>query len=48
MNKNSNIKIGIIGLGPVGMILAVKLHEAGCKVALCEAIESKAKKIRSD
>lgn len=48
MKDNSKIKVGIIGLGPVGMILAVKLHEAGCEVALCEANETKAKKIKND
>lgn len=29
-------KIGIIGLGPVGMILAVHLKEAGCDVMICD------------
>jgi len=29
-------KIGIIGLGPVGMILAVHLKEAGCDVVICD------------
>ena len=43
-----NIKVAVIGLGPVGMILAVKLQEAGCEVALCEVNESKASKIRSE
>lgn len=48
MDKNKKIKIGIIGLGPVGMILAVKLQEAGCDVALCEVNEIKAGKIKAD
>ena len=48
MAKKNKLKAGIIGLGPVGMILAVKLHEAGCDVALCEVNETKAKKIKSD
>lgn len=48
MRDNSKIKVGIIGLGPVGTILAVKLHEAGCEVALCEVNETKASKIKSD
>ena len=48
MKKNNKLKVGVIGLGPVGMILAVKLHEAGCDVALCEVNETKAKKIKSD
>lgn len=42
------IKVGIIGLGPVGMILAVKLQEAGCDVAICESNEAKANKIKED
>lgn len=29
------IKVGIVGIGPVGMIMAVKLKEAGCDVSLC-------------
>lgn len=48
MSSNSNIKIGIIGAGPVGMILAAKFKEAGCDVALCERIEVKRNKILSD
>lgn len=31
-------KIGIIGLGPVGMILAVHFKQVGCKVALCDRL----------
>lgn len=48
MTNKSKIKVGIIGLGPVGMILAVKLQEAGCEVALCEANETKANKIKTE
>lgn len=48
MDKNSNIKIGIIGLGPVGMILADKLQEAGCDVSLCVRNEVKLNKIQTD
>lgn len=48
MSNNSNIKIGIIGLGPVGMILADKFQEAGCNVALCIRNEVKLNKIKSD
>jgi 2-dehydropantoate 2-reductase len=47
-NKGGKPKVAIIGLGPVGMILAVKLQEAGCEVALCEVNETKANKIRSE
>ena len=48
MAENKNIKVGIIGLGPVGMILAVKLQQAGCEVALCEVNETKAEKIKNE
>lgn len=48
MANKRKIKVGIIGLGPVGMILAVKLQEAGCEVALCEVNETKAEKIKND
>ncbi|TNE58807.1 MAG: 2-dehydropantoate 2-reductase [Bacteroidetes bacterium] len=48
MSGNKNIKIGIIGLGPVGSVLAVKLREAGCQVALCELNEVKRNKIRNE
>ncbi len=48
MEDFSKIKVGVIGLGPVGMILAVKLAEAGCDVAICDKDEFKLKKIRED
>lgn len=48
MSGKKKIKVGIIGLGPVGMILAVKLKEAGCEVALCERNIAKANKIISE
>ncbi|MCZ2131270.1 MAG: 2-dehydropantoate 2-reductase [Bacteroidia bacterium] len=45
MSNNKQIKVGIIGLGPVGGILAVKLQQAGCEVALCIRNEVKRNKI---
>ncbi|GMV53380.1 MAG: 2-dehydropantoate 2-reductase [Chlorobi bacterium] len=42
------MKIGIIGLGPVGMILAVHLKEAGCEVLLCDTDRIKLNLIRSE
>ncbi len=48
MKKADKIKVGVIGLGPVGMILALKLKEAGCKVAVCEKNAAKAEKISND
>lgn len=47
MAKQEKIKIGIIGLGPVGSVLAVKFQEAGCDVALCELNEVKRNKIKA-
>lgn len=46
--KSEPIRALVIGLGPVGMILSVKLQQAGCHVALCEANENKAEKIKTD
>ncbi len=43
-----NIQVGIVGLGPVGMILAVKLREAGCNVAITDKDEFKLQKIREN
>ena len=40
-------KIGIIGLGPVGQILAVHLKQAGCEVAICDLDAEKLSLIRS-
>jgi len=48
MKQTEKIKVGIVGLGPVGMILAVKLKEAGCEVAICDKDEFKLKKIREE
>ncbi len=45
MEKAAPTKIGIIGLGPVGAILAVKFRKAGCEVALCVRNEVKRNKI---
>src|ERR1035437_7620360 len=41
-------KIGIIGLGPVGMILAVHLQEAGLEVAVCDLDKIKVNLIKSN
>lgn len=48
MKETNNIKVGIIGLGPVGMILANKFQEAGCDVTLCVRNEVKYNKIKND
>jgi 2-dehydropantoate 2-reductase len=39
-------KIGLIGLGPVGLILAVHLKEAGCEVSICDLDKEKMNLIR--
>ena len=41
-------KIGIIGMGPVGMILAVHLKEAGCDVVICDVDKIKINLIRNE
>jgi len=41
-------KIGIIGLGPVGLVLAVHLQEAGCEVLICDVDKKKINLIRSE
>ncbi len=48
MEDIRKINVGVIGLGPVGMILAVKLKEAGCDVSVCDKDEFKLKKIREE
>ncbi|NIS39151.1 ketopantoate reductase family protein, partial [Candidatus Saccharibacteria bacterium] len=42
------IKMGLVGLGPVGMILAVHLKEAGCDIAICDVDKLKINQIRQD
>lgn len=41
-------KIGIIGLGPVGLVLAVHLQEAGCEVLICDVEKKKINLIRNN
>jgi 2-dehydropantoate 2-reductase len=48
MNHPKKVKVGIIGMGPVGMILAAKLKEAGCEVAICIRNHVRFKKIEKD
>lgn len=48
MSNSDKIKVGIIGMGPVGMILAVKLKEAGCDVSICVRNKVKYNKIKND
>ncbi len=48
MGKTKKIKIGIIGLGPVGMMLADAFQKAGCDVALVVRNAVKHNKIKQD
>lgn len=41
-------KIGIIGLGPVGLVLAAHLKEAGCHVEICDLEKEKMNLIRNN
>ncbi len=46
MDKNK-YKIGIIGLGPVGLALAAHFKEAGCQVFICDVDKDKVTLIRN-
>jgi len=48
MTQNKKIRVGIVGIGPVGMIMAVKLKEAGCEVVLCVRNKIKLNQIKSE
>jgi (R)-2-hydroxyacyl-CoA dehydratese activating ATPase len=48
MTGAKKIKIGIIGTGPVGMIMAVKLKEAGCDVSICVRNKIKLNRIKTE
>lgn len=45
--EEKKFNIGIIGLGPVGLILAVHLKHAGCEVAICDTDKDKMNLIRN-
>jgi 2-dehydropantoate 2-reductase len=48
VRKSKKNKIGIIGLGPVGLILATHFHEAGCEVAIYDHNKVTINKIRQE
>lgn len=48
MSGKKKISVGIIGLGPVGMILSVHLQEAGCDVLICDNDRIKTNQIRNE
>lgn len=41
-------KIGVIGLGPVGLMLSHHLHDAGCDIAICDIIKEKVELIKNE
>jgi len=47
-SDKKSIRIGIIGLGPIGMTLAVHLQEAGCDVLICDNDRIKTNQIRNE
>lgn len=47
-DRGSGPRIGIIGLGPVGMVLATKLREAGAEVAVVVRNGTRARRIAED
>ncbi len=48
MEDRNRKKIAVVGIGPVGMILAIHLAEAGCEVAVCDLDKVKMNLIRSN
>jgi len=45
--ETKRYKVGIIGLGPIGQVLAVHFKQAGCEVAICDLEPEKLNLIRS-
>ncbi len=41
-------KIGIVGLGPVGLMIAHHLDEAGCEIVICDVIKEKVELIKKE
>ena len=48
MTEAKKLKVGIIGMGPVGMIMAVKLQDARCEVHLCVRNKIKLNRIKNE
>ncbi|MEK6616335.1 MAG: 2-dehydropantoate 2-reductase [Bacteroidota bacterium] len=46
--NNNKTRIGVIGMGPVGMILSVHLQEAGLEVAVCDLDKIKSNLIKTN
>jgi len=47
MSVSNQIKVGVVGLGPVGMVLSAHLQEAGLEVAICDLDKTKVGLIKS-
>jgi 2-dehydropantoate 2-reductase len=48
MKQDTKRTVGIVGLGPVGMTLAVHLQAAGCNVLICDNDPIKTNRIRNE
>jgi 2-dehydropantoate 2-reductase len=48
MIEPNKFKIGVVGLGPVGLMLALHLKEAGCDLAVCDMLKEKMNLIRNE
>ncbi|MBK6884166.1 MAG: 2-dehydropantoate 2-reductase [Flavobacteriales bacterium] len=46
--QKGTLKVGVVGMGPVGQILAVHLKEAGCHVTICDRNKERVDLIRKD
>ncbi len=46
--KPEDFKVGVIGLGPVGMIIAAHLKSAGCRVSVCDTDKKKINLIKNE
>jgi len=46
--EHTGKRVAVVGLGPVGSILAVHLQEAGCRVAICDTDKVKVNLIRKE
>ena len=45
---DKKLKIGVIGMGSIGLVLAVTLQEAGCEVVVCDYDKEKMNRIRNE
>lgn len=46
--KTEKFKVGIVGLGPIGLTLAVHFKNAGCEVTVCDIDKKKLNLIRNE